>query len=898
MQTMMVMNDRRRSAESSGSSLSPLVKANYNRHGGEVRSLTDFGERQPAEVGLRGPSAKKTRFHSMFESSNRVAPFDESHRAPRESWAFKSMGSNLRSRFTHMSSRFPSMRLGRPDKWSAAVLRAATDGTQHNNEWLVDPREGYMRLWDAVTSVCLLFTALVTPYEVSFLFGGLNSLFWINRSVDLVFFFDMILQFFLIFYDETDDIWVQDHQRIAWTYTRSWFLIDLVSILPFDVLGIVLESSALNKLKIIRIIKLLRLAKLLRVFRAGRIFQRLETQINVSYKSIQLTTFAVGVALCAHWMACALHLNTIIEDCHVDDYLDSRCINWVYYYNNNGGNGVLLETNQTTGHLLQSDLQTGLLLTLDEEGYSDPPEHGNPVPRLVSVYWAAVYWAVMTMSTIGYGDVTPQTNGERVYVTIGMILGAAIYAYMVGNVCSIIASMSASEQRFRQEMDTLNSFLNANYVPKDLKDQLRSFYRYRNSNVTLCENQEVLRSLTPKLQAQVAEFTQASWLKKTDLFVKFPGDMVVDLYLSMRPEAYVPGEVMVAEGTACDRLLITERGLVWYRGKVFGRPNGRSGGEHKGSLAPRGVWIGTRDMMSQSGLHHYSAYSLTYTVVLSMRREVLETQLSRYPSVRLDFRRDLVRSLMKECVRLYAQAFRRLQSSEDIMTFLFRPNPGTMHQDNWLIKHKFRELLDLVEFRLGPDDPISQRIAAVKRATVIIQSAFRGFQSRKRLLAMMRYSDFVVNQSHGIQARPRVSIKDPSGMMDIELQRERKTSLARQFSERLHGSYHRNNIHPKLMYNPGSLRPRKERRVQDQEAAEDKEIVAILDSGAPGGDYAEDGTISAQRQAVVVAKAAYLKHQKLIKKLSSQMDNMQQHLSAEINDVKRMVRDIILETAI
>ena len=68
--------------------------------------------------------------------------------------------------------------------------------------WVIDPRHvTWISYWDLVTTVALVFTALVTPVEVSFLeppevserLG--NYLYLSNRAVDLVFITDMFLQF-------------------------------------------------------------------------------------------------------------------------------------------------------------------------------------------------------------------------------------------------------------------------------------------------------------------------------------------------------------------------------------------------------------------------------------------------------------------------------------------------------------------------------------------------------------------------------------------------------------------------------------------------------------------------------------------------------------------------------
>ena len=52
----------------------------------------------------------------------------------------------------------------------------------------------------------------------------------------------------------------------------SWRRVSLAqcSILPFDVIGLILDSNGLSQLRILRIVRLLRLMKLVRIFKATR----------------------------------------------------------------------------------------------------------------------------------------------------------------------------------------------------------------------------------------------------------------------------------------------------------------------------------------------------------------------------------------------------------------------------------------------------------------------------------------------------------------------------------------------------------------------------------------------------------------------------------------------------
>jgi len=62
--------------------------------------------------------------------------------------------------------------------------------------FLIDPDTAYIRCFDILLMICLLFTAIVTPYEIAFLTFGYNWLYALNKVVDFIFIKDMIIQFF------------------------------------------------------------------------------------------------------------------------------------------------------------------------------------------------------------------------------------------------------------------------------------------------------------------------------------------------------------------------------------------------------------------------------------------------------------------------------------------------------------------------------------------------------------------------------------------------------------------------------------------------------------------------------------------------------------------------------
>jgi hypothetical protein len=119
----------------------------------------------------------------------------------------------------------------------------------------------------------------------------IDFLFLINFIVDMVFFFDIYVNFRLPYRDEQTGQVVRDGGAIAQRYLRGWFPLDILSVLPFEYLGFISggESSQTNlaQLRLLRFLRLARLLKLLRVLRASRKLRKWQVYINLRYATLQ-----------------------------------------------------------------------------------------------------------------------------------------------------------------------------------------------------------------------------------------------------------------------------------------------------------------------------------------------------------------------------------------------------------------------------------------------------------------------------------------------------------------------------------------------------------------------------------------------------------------------------------
>jgi potassium voltage-gated channel Eag-related subfamily H protein 7 len=150
---------------------------------------------------------------------------------------------------------------------------------------VIDPRKTATMRWDSFVMVLLIFTAYVTPYEVAFLSTKMNLMFWINRFVDIVFILDIFKNFLTAYFDDYEQYWVGDHRKIAKKYLSGWFLIDFVSILPFDTVGLAMtaQDETVHANALVRFFRVLRLLKMTRLVRSIRILSTWQDMLGVTH---------------------------------------------------------------------------------------------------------------------------------------------------------------------------------------------------------------------------------------------------------------------------------------------------------------------------------------------------------------------------------------------------------------------------------------------------------------------------------------------------------------------------------------------------------------------------------------------------------------------------------------
>lgn len=181
---------------------------------------------------------------------------------------------------------------------------------------------------------------------------------------------------------------------------------------------------------------------------------------------------------------------------------------------------------------------------------------------IIQVYSDALYWTITTLTTVGYGDITPEHILEKYYTMLVMVIGVGSYGYVIGNMASFLSNLDLMQANHIQKMEKINAFLNYRNVPMNLQKQIYEFYGHVWDHRMDMGEAQILAELPNVLKTETALFLYRDILTKVPYFKKASPDLIRDIAINLKALVLPPGTVFIRYGEIGDSMFFISYGEV------------------------------------------------------------------------------------------------------------------------------------------------------------------------------------------------------------------------------------------------------------------------------------------------------------------------------------------------
>ncbi|KAJ0105934.1 hypothetical protein Patl1_19539 [Pistacia atlantica] len=267
---------------------------------------------------------------------------------------------------------------------------------------------------------------------------------------------------------------VYSHNLIALRYLKSRFFVDFLGCLPWDAI-----YKVSGRKEAVRYLVWIRLSRATRV---TEFFARLEKDIRINYLFIRIIKLLVVELYCTHTAACIFYyLATTVPP-------SNEGYTWI-------------------GSLKMGDFSYSNFREID----------------LWKRYTTSLYFAIVTMATVGYGDIHAVNAREMIFIMIFVSFDMLLGAYLLGNMTALVVKGSNTESHRDHES-------------------------------------QVLQDIPPSIRTKISYKLYEPCIKDTAIFRGCSSGFIKQIAIKVHEEIFLPGEVVIERGNITDQLYIVYHG--------------------------------------------------------------------------------------------------------------------------------------------------------------------------------------------------------------------------------------------------------------------------------------------------------------------------------------------------
>ena len=392
------------------------------------------------------------------------------------------------------------------------------DAIKTTNEYSISINGQFKYILNLINLIFVIYSVTIIPYLLAFDLEKLSVVKGIQILIDIFFILNIFFKFVSEYLDEKENI-ISGFEKIFYNYLYNSFIFDFITAIPFTAIrylcygwtNLFLNFSNYSIEAMFKWLKILRIIELINSKEFIELKFTDDSKINRVLKS-------------AIVFICFTHI--------------SSCV-WIYIgrYDININNWIIN-------------------ISLQDSNFSD-------------IYLASFYFNLVTIYTIGYGDILASNLMEYIYLVFLLIFGVMLFSFGISSLSSIFGSYDTRNTIFNAKCFILDIIDEEYFLEEDVYCNIKTYLKYelkKNKNDIF----ELLESLPIHVKNELTIYMYRILIKDLKFFKDQSLDFILFVLPLIKSQKVIRGNIMLSIGELMEEMYLVVNGCLGiYLGLSF-----------------------------------------------------------------------------------------------------------------------------------------------------------------------------------------------------------------------------------------------------------------------------------------------------------------------------------------
>jgi hypothetical protein len=143
------------------------------------------------------------------------------------------------------------------------------------------------------------------------------------------------------------------------------------------------------------------------------------------------------------------------------------------------------------------------------------------------------------MTSIGFGDIIPLTDVEKLFAVIIMIVGASTYGGIFGAFVVIIDDLKAEERELRSKLEETKQWVQLRHIRDALRARIYSYFATISQSYNYIQKYDLINSLPLSLKTELSMHFHEDLIQNVKLFELGDASFILSMVRSLKPKVYM-----------------------------------------------------------------------------------------------------------------------------------------------------------------------------------------------------------------------------------------------------------------------------------------------------------------------------------------------------------------------